>query len=438
MFKRMILPAAALALLWVIGCSKSSNSITDTSTTDIAAKFGGYTTSNEAPGFGDPTLTAAAQGEQPIDDTCSGLPLIDSILSDPNAGVYHLRVVWGHLPADTSETDWTVWDGSLALSHGAEVVRRVIRFEDGDSLLPRTDKGLIEWVSRTRGGSEGIAVDLFVPHQVPTIDSSLIPSIDSVINVVIDTIDDTLIDTITDTLIDTTFTMTYDTIPATPVTLAFQTGPYSRTFTLPDLVSLDTVITLGDSNAVAFAAVRLDHFPCPRGFLAGTWAFDTTGVGTFTGLWFAKSGLIDGSYQGTLGYNDSGKQVFYGKWIDTQGKFEGLMRGYWGLWGRGDNTPHARRWVGGWFLGGVFDGEANQIGVMAGRIKSLVGDNQTGFMMGRWKIGCPDYDVDNNDDHMDDGPDGTYQDHPEDYGDSVKPKGNNGNGNGNGRGNGNG
>jgi hypothetical protein len=340
-------------------------------------------------------------------------------------------VVWGHVPFDSNEVDWTNWDGSLTLSHGAEVVRRTIRFEDGDYLLPRTDRGLIEWVSKTREASDGIAVDLFVPRQVATVDSTLILNIDSLFTPIIDTIDDTLIDTIIDTIIDTTFTMAYDTIPVTPVTLAFQTGPYSRTFTLPELTALDTIVTLDDSNVVAFSAIRLDHYPCPRGFLVGTWVFDTTGIGTFTGLWFARNGLIDGSYQGTFGYNDSGKQVFYGKWIDSEGNFEGLMRGYWGLWGRGDNSPRAKRWVGGWFLGGVYDGDATPIGVMAGRIKSLVGDNKAGFMMGRWKVGCPDFDNDNYDDHMDDSPEGQFKNRPEDFGGSVHGKGsNNGKGNG--------
>lgn len=405
MLRRVILPVAAFALLiWVIGCSKSP-STTDLSTTDISEQFGGYTTSNEAPGFGDPTLTAEADGEVAVDDNYANLPLIDSVLADPNAGLYHLRVTWGHLRYDSTETDWTSWNGSLSLSYGAEVVRRLIKFEDGDSLLPRTSRGLIEFASKTRGHFDGLAVDLYVPRQMPTIDST--------VNIAIDSMGDTI------------RTVDYDTIPAAPVTLAFQTGPYSRTFSLPELAALDTIVTLDDSNSVSFTAVRLDHIPCPRGFLAGLWGYDSTGLGVFKGIWIAKGGWIDGSFEGSFGLNDSGKQVFYGKWIDTNGKFQGLMRGYWADLPRPDNRPRAYRWAAGWFLGGIYDGQATLLGVLGGKYWSAP-SGELGFMQGRWKVGCPDYDTDNNSDGICDGNGKRFQDRPEDYGAKLQNRGNSG------------
>lgn len=406
MLRKLSLPVVALVLLWVVGCSKSSNSITDTPSTDISAQFGGYTTSNELPGFGDATLSAESEGEVTVEDSYANSALVDSVLRDPNAGFYHLRVTWGHLRYDSTETDWTNWNGSLTLSYGAEVVRRIIKFEDGDSLLPRTSRGLIEWASKTREHYDGLAVDLFVPRQVPTIDSLVTITVDS--------------------LGDTVRTVVYDTLPTVPVTLSFQTGPYSRTFSFRELVALDTIVTLDDSNSVSFTAVRLDHFPCPRGFLAGLWGYDTTGLGVFKGIWIAKSGLIDGSFEGTFGVNDSGKQVFYGKWIDTDGRFEGLLRGYWGDIPRPDHRTRAYRWAGGWFLGGIYNGDATLIGVMGGKYRSSA-DGTQGFMQGRWKIGCPDFDTDNNNDGFCDGNGKKFEDHPEDYGASVKARGEGGN-----------
>jgi len=84
-----------------------------------------------------------------------------------NAGMFHFRVVWGMIPCDSTVVDVTDWSGSLTVTRGGLVVRRLIRFEpDQDQLLPRADRTLVEWVSATTIHNDGIACDVFVPHEI--------------------------------------------------------------------------------------------------------------------------------------------------------------------------------------------------------------------------------------------------------------------------------
>ena len=87
----------------------------------------------------------------------------------------------------------------------------------------RTDRTLIEWVSQTTVHNDGLAVDIFVPRPAPTLDTTEVPLVD--------------------TLGDSTWTIVVDTSypEPEPVTVEFATGPYSRTFELAELQSLDTI-----------------------------------------------------------------------------------------------------------------------------------------------------------------------------------------------------
>ncbi|HEX2897426.1 MAG TPA: hypothetical protein VHP63_05175, partial [candidate division Zixibacteria bacterium] len=265
----LVLSLVAL-LAVVLGCSKSAVEPESTmEEPNLTEEFGGYQAVSENPAFGDDELlTEASESEEEYDDPFLASAGMDTIINDSEAGHYHLRAVWGKLRYDSSSTTPTDWTGSLTITRGAEIIRRVIRFERStDYIVPRKDRRLIEWVSQTTVHNDGIAVDIFVPRLKPLIDTSRFVQIDSNGNEIVIIV------------VDTTW-------PAIePVKVEFKTSPYSRTFALEELVSLDTIVYLDDSNAVAFHAIKLDRFPCPRGFLAGAWGFTEDGRGVFRGVW---------------------------------------------------------------------------------------------------------------------------------------------------------
>lgn len=402
MLRKLLLPVLAIALLWAVGCSDNATSPDDTQTFDLNAKFGGFTATSESPGFGDSDLLGEASEEEDFDDPLLLTPAVDSLIADPDAGFFHFRVVWGRLTYDSTVTEVTDWSGSLTISRGAEIVRRLIRFEEGqDYVLERTDPKVIEWVSATTVHHDGIAVDMFVPRPVPTFDTTEVP--------------------VVDTLGDTTWNTVVDTVYPAPATIAFETGPYSHEFTLGDLVALDTVIYLDDSNAVAFHAFKLERVPCARGFLSGQWGTNDSGQNVFRGMWMSRHGFIDGWLQGRYGKDDNGRRVFFGKWIDRSGNFEGLLQGTYNFHPNHNARPNAFSHAGGWFKGTIHDADEMEIGVLKGRFHGPDHPNKAGFFQGLWRLYCGDsyYDGWDND-HDDDGwDDDDYDDDDDDDDDEI-------------------
>lgn len=370
MHKHPRLWLAAIAMVMAIGCSNNPTENVANENQSTSDNFGGLTATDEAPAFADPALTASAEGEVEVSDSFSANPAVDSMQTDPNVGWFHFRAVWGHLVADTSDDTPTDWSGSLTISRGAEIIRRVIRFEPGsDFIQPRTDRKLIEWVSFTYGHNDGIAVDLFAPPARPTLDSSF----------VVDSLGDT--------------TVVVDTIPAEPVTVTFATGPYSRTFQLSELAALDTVVQLSDSNAVAFNAIRVYRDLCPRGIVGGHWGYDSTGQGVFRGLWISKRGLIGGYIRGHFEVDTLGQKMFYGKWIDMSGRFQGFVKGTWKP-NSSASHPHGK------FEGRIYDANELPIGQLAGHYQSHP-NLERGWFAGRWKLNCELPEDDGGDDGQD-------------------------------------
>ncbi|MCM2271099.1 MAG: hypothetical protein NDJ18_00870 [candidate division Zixibacteria bacterium] len=364
MLRQIIIGTAVLGGLLLAGCSDSPTGSMNQITT-----VGGYTATNEAPAFGDPLLMASSAQEVQFNDPIAATPILQTLLADPDAGLYHLRVVWGQLRYDSTVTTPTDWSGSLTISRGAELVRRVIRFEPAtDSILPRTDRRVIEWASQTTVHNDGIAFDLIVPPARPTLDTIL----------------QIIVDTLTN---DTTVLIVVDTIPAPPVTVQFTAGSYSRAFSLPEIAALDTVVYFEDSSGIAFNGFKVDRIRCPRGFLSGFWGYDSTGQGVFRGSWISQHGEVDGHVQGHFEKDSTGARVFFGKWIDASGLFEGFLHGRW----KDHPNPHADSTAflraGGWFAGLLLDDQTNPIGMVAGHYISSKG-NPPGFFQGRWKLNC--------------------------------------------------
>lgn len=366
---RFVSGVLAVALVGLaVGCS--DNPADSRKDANLEANFGGYDARPEAPAFGDPMLMASGADEQDFDDPIAGALSYDSLAIDPEAGFFHMRILWGRLQLDSTVTTSTDWSGSLTISRGGLLLRKVIRFEpETDSILPRTDVNRVDWVSVTTVHNDGIAVDLVVPPPKLIID--------------------TTVTYVVDTLGDSTEVIAIDTTEPAPVTVEFSTSPYTRTFSLAELARLDTIVYLDDSTAVVLNAFRVERIPCPRGFLSGSWGVDSTGLGVFTGTWMNRRGHIEGHVRGHFEEDSSGVRVFFGKWIDESGRFEGLLRGRWDLHPNFHADTTALTRAGGWFRGSIFDGSANPIGLLGGHFMSWEG-NHAGFMQGRWKVRCPE------------------------------------------------
>lgn len=384
--------AALVLLLGAIGCSNDNDSISSTegaSDPNLTEEFGGYVASAESPGFGDPELVAtASESDDDYDDPVATWPEVDSMLNSANAGRYHLRLLWGQLEFDSTQTAPTDWSGSLTISRGALLVSRLIRFEDGqDELLSRTQRDLVEWTSQTTVHHDGLAVEIFVPRPLPMYDTTRTE--------VVDSLGDTTIVEVIDTI-----TPDYDTVSVT-----FETGPYSRTFTLNELAALDTVVYVdADSNAVLMQAFKIKRNDCPKGYLAGKWGFDEDGNGIFRGTWMDHRGRAAGYVKGHFGVNDDGLRVFYGKWVNRNGQFEGFLRGTWSPRPNIHANANAFRHAGGSFSGKIYASDRTEIGVLRGKYKNHP-RFENGFFQARWKTYCPrnlDNDAGNDDDRDDD------------------------------------
>jgi len=364
----------SIALIsFIIGCGENSADSGD-DLEQLAADFGGFMPSDEAPAFGDPDLLAMVDDDVEFDDQILATPSVDSIIDDAaEAGSYALRIIWGSLEFDSTVTEVTDWTGSLTITRGAEIIRRVIAFEDGqDYIVPRTDRKLIEWVSKTTVHHDGIFVNLYIPA------------------------------------IDTTDTLATD----EPVTVNFTTGPFSKTFTLDEIAAIDTVYYLDDDvNAVSVRGFKIYPRECPKGFLEGYWGKDSTGMGVFKGRWISQHGVLAGYLFGHYGIDpddpDSATaNMFFGKYIDVNGQFEGLLKGEYKGWninfsGNGNNY-FWRHFGGGWFRGQFYDANGNPMGVLRGSYHRPRCDCEDGrgFFKGRWKTYCPEMTANSLDDGM--------------------------------------
>ncbi|UCE25596.1 MAG: hypothetical protein JSU74_06000 [Candidatus Zixiibacteriota bacterium] len=375
MLRRTLLLLILSLLFWILGCSDSATDPDQGSGTfNLNDQFGSFTDSDEELAFDDPRLLALASDDETYDDPILSTAGMNSLLADDESGFYHLRIVWGRLYFDTSATKVTDWSGSLAINRGAEIVRRVIRFESNqDYVLPRTDRRLVEWVSKTTVHHDGIAVDIVIPKTRPFMDTTTVIDISSEN------------DTTEIIVIDTAYPM------LDPVRVVFETGPYRSTFTLSEISALDTIIYLDDSNSVALHGLKLDSRPCPRGFLSGVWGLDEEGRGVFRGLWISRNGQVTGFLKGRYGVNADGMEVFKGKWITSTGSFGGLLNGTYHHYADQEVNDAESVRPGGSFRGKIYSARRVEVGVLKGRFRasSLVND---GFFQGRWRVICPDLD----------------------------------------------
>ena len=354
------LPVFLLALLviasmtWVAGCRSPESPAPGTDVGDLADReevldlndeYGGFNLQDDQPAFGDPNMASEFVEDEAVFDRFAG----DRDVVDEerlNRPRHFLMITWGNLHRDPTITHRTDWTGSLSISSGAIVLKRVIRFENNDKILERTQRNLLEWQSMTGRGLDGVLV-----RMVPSPPEN---SIDSEANT-----DD--------------------------VVITFDTEPFEVRFKASQLPGLRRVVTLDDGNAVAFQTITLQPAECPHGPMRGIWAnHPERPGGFFIGKWGTPDGRMIGFIKGIYGTNDEGKKVFFGKMIDLNGRFEGLVKGE---WGHGPSVDVVSAGQAGWYNGRWIDRNLGIKGKLKGHWEQSAHCNG-GFFRGAWAKKC--------------------------------------------------
>jgi hypothetical protein len=313
---------------------------------NLEDEFGGYTATNEEPGFGDPSILELAEAEAEAGDVIAGDPAVLELERDPGAKVYVMSIQWGQLDKDDAGgiddegEDRFTWDGSLSIDEGALVLTRVVAFERGDHVMtPRTDRHRIEWKSRTGDGMDGIRVVVYGPVAGEDVGSESV--------------------------------------------VTFETPLHSTSFTLSELADLDELRTVDQAgNQVHFVAMETNAVASINGFLSGRWGWQPgDDLGTFAGVWVAPRDGVVGFVRGHFGEAKAGEPMFFGKYIDRTGNFRGFVRGRVEVL-QGSLSNGAGGFNGGWQ-------SANNVAQGRVRGRWVVAEGGQGLFNGTWCSNCP-------------------------------------------------
>ncbi|MFN8549720.1 MAG: hypothetical protein U0527_17555 [Candidatus Eisenbacteria bacterium] len=345
--RRAVLCSALVAALATFGgCSRDTTGPEPPSSPgayDLNAANGGFTTSDEAPAFGDQDLAALGQEEAEVSD-----PLSDQLAAGGIGRTgYAVTLLWGRFDrnpkgdlGDDEGPNPIDWSGGMQLTDGSILVRRTIAFEHADYLLPRRDQVSVEWVSHTGKRFDGLRV-------------MVVPS---------------------------------ETNGGANDSLTIETPLFVHSFALTELANLEATFDVDqDGHQVRIQAVEIQGAGVPQGLVIGRWVQPAGSIeGHFQGRWVIPDGTTQGFVRGVFGRNAENRAVFYGKWIDPSGKFMGLINGTYQQSNAGAQGAFGT--LEGRIQGGDEDAPTN-LGRLRGAWSS--GANGHGLFTGNWCVGCP-------------------------------------------------
>jgi hypothetical protein len=335
-----LMMSMALSAFLLTACSKDQPTGPDQNLgsdeqLSLDKEFGGFTNSDELPGFGDPNFLNEFGEDADVADPMSSLSKTAAELASSAVKSYLVRLSWGRLEGDSTATEVVDWSGSAEVNKGTLAVLKAVRFENNDYIhLPRESRQKLEFTSQTQKSFDGILI-------------AIIDNDTSLANV--------------------------------EGTLTFTAGSYSRVFSFSELDSTDLVEPVGSGgDAVSIISRAKEVTPFAGGFLAGRWIRENRQGGIFKGRWINSLGTNGGHVRGIWGINRNGEPVFFGKYISLSGEFGGLLRGLWEFT-RGEN--------GGVFKGRWFDRNHNESGTLGGHFKTGQPGDGRGYFQGRWRQG---------------------------------------------------
>ncbi|MFQ5863793.1 MAG: hypothetical protein ACE5IW_01030 [bacterium] len=334
-----LLMLVSLAIFFAFGCSSEQltspeENLEGEEELSLDKDFGGFDTSDEPVGFGEPDMVDDFPEDAGVADAFSAEPATVEALNSDTIKVFFLRITWGLLEGDSTATDVIDWSGSAEINKGTLVLLKTIRFERNDSiLLPRESRRKIDFTSITTTHFDGIAIAI--------IDNDT-----------------------TQEDIEGTLTLT--------------AGSYSNVLNFSDLDSLELVESIGSGDyEVSIISRSKEVVPFAGGFLAGHWVKTRLHGGIFRGRWINSLGTNAGHLKGIWGINEQGKRVFFGKWISLSGQFRGLLAGEW-EYRQGEN--------GGVFRGRWVNRALTTAGTLKGHFKTGRPGDRRGFFHGRWRV----------------------------------------------------
>ena len=352
-FWLLIAAVSSLAFL-MVGCDTDNSSPdlneSTSQTEEIDDPYGGFNTSDEMTGFGDDFLMSD-EGELDYEDEITDDPEVQALFDDPENALYAVRVTWGYLTRDSTNTNEPVdWSGYAEVDSGALVVARTIQFEPRQDYLIRPiraslmlDRERIDWVSQTTVAFDGVQL-LFVD---PTAGEG-------------------------------------------PNSLTIEVPLFNTTIELADLEDLDRTVAVDDlGHEIRIQAAKIDLASlCGRGWMSGRWErLDVNQddlrrgiMGRFRGHWSNRHGTVGGYMKGFYGVNRNGNRVIFGKVINRRGTFIALMRG---TWMPSQDTHGAGTFRAAW-IDVSHQVQGGMRGVWARRGEGM------GFFHGAWRTQCDD------------------------------------------------
>ena len=325
-------------LLIIGGCEKNSpNEPDQTETTELDKAYGGYTTSDELPAFGDPEMSVDFADDQTIADPIAVDPAFVASMDSNKVDAYFVRIVWGKLEYDSTATEVVDFSGSATASQGVIALMKTIRFERDDKVtLPRPDPKVLEWQSTVIGHLDGVSL----------------------------------------VILDRDSSNTGGTFSEGQFTVS--TALYERTFSYDELDSLEVVEEVTESgHQISIMAYKKEVIPFGGGFFDGRWMRTSIRGGEFKGRWINSLGTHAGHMKGIWGVNARDIKVYHGKYVTLNGQFGGLLSGHWGF-ADADTTK-------GWLQGRWVNRSLNSIGTMKGHWNIKEDSPRHGFLNGKWR-----------------------------------------------------
>jgi hypothetical protein len=326
----------ALSAFLLTACSKDQPTGPDQNRDSVDelsldAEFGGYTTGDELPGFGDPNFLSEFGEDADVNDPMSSL----SKTASSSVKSYLVRVTWGKLEGDSTATEVVDWSGYAEVNKGTLAALKTIRFENTDYIhLPRENRQKLAFTSLTQKHFDGILIAV--------IDND-------------------------------------STLSNVEGTLTLMAGNYSRVFSFSELDSMTIVEPVGaNGDEVSIISRAQEVTPFAGGFLAGHWIKENPHGGIFRGRWINSLGTNAGHLRGIWGVNRASEKVFFGKYISLNGEFRGLLAGHWEY---DRNEDH------GGFRGQWFDRNHQETGTLHGHFKAGRPGDRRGYFHGRWHAG---------------------------------------------------
>jgi hypothetical protein len=323
-----------VGLVMLAGCSSKSDggdeSLGTPEATALDLPNGGYDSTDSTPYFSDPTVKELPTFDATYADATD---MTTDAIAAPGATVYHIALLWGHLPpaSDATTTDVAPqpidWSGSVSVDAGAIGLKKTLLFDARDHVTPRTDAKTLSFDSHTLPYVDGLYLSVVIPSG------------------------------------------------GTP-TLHFATAALTTDIDLGQFATKEgDVDRLADGrNGLAYIGF-MDTPNCAKGLLFGRWVKYQAAAGTLRGVVVDGNGDMIGDVRGIWGHAAQRDQnVFFGKYISLTGGNRGLFGGqyaaghYAGSWGTIDpaNVGH---------LEGVYsDGYDNADG--------------RGVFVGRWSEQC--------------------------------------------------